>query len=190
MITEYIKYLYWQLKGRPIPAVGEIKRIILHSYAKKHNLKVFVETGTFNGDTVEAMRPYFKTLHSIELSKELYLKAKRRFAYYSNISIWNGDSGKVLKKILPNLKSATLFWLDAHGSGGITAEGEEWSPIIHELSLITKISNKKNVILIDDARGFTGNLSPTIQQIEEVISKTGRKYSFIVQDDIIRIIFL
>lgn len=190
MITNYIKYILWQLKGRPIPATGDIKRIILHSYFSKYKLKEFVETGTFNGDTVYAMRPFFNKLHSIELSKDLYKKAKNRFAKYSNITIWHGDSGKVLKKILPTLKSPSLFWLDAHGSGGITAEGEEWSPIINELKLITRLSNKKNVILIDDARGFTGNLSPTVSQIEEVISKSGRKYSFLVKDDIIRIIFL
>lgn len=190
MIKQYLQFLYWHLQGRPIPASGEIKRTILHSYIKKYNLKNFVETDTFHGDTVEAMRKLLSTIHSIELSKELYIKAKSRFATYSNITIWNGDSGKVLKKILPTLKKPTLFWLDAHGSGGITAEGEEWSPIIKELMLITKLSNKKHVILIDDARGFTGHLSPTISQIEAVITNSGRKYSFSVQDDIIRIIFL
>lgn len=188
MLKQKLEYLLWILRGRPVPASGTIKRIILQNYANERNLKYFVETGTFNGDTVEAMRPSMALIHSIELSKELFDKARKRFEKFPSIKLWQGDSGKVLKKILPTIKKPTLFWLDAHGSGGITAEGEEWSPIIKELILITSLSKSKHVILIDDARGFTGNQSPTIEMIESVIKKYHPKYEFVVQDDIIRII--
>jgi hypothetical protein len=188
MFIDNLKYFVWTLKGKPVPAEGSIKRIILKDYAQKYKLNYFVETGTFNGDTVNALESHFRQLHSIELSKELYTRAKKRFEYSKKVTIWQGDSGKTLKKILPLLNKPALFWLDAHGSGGITAEGEEWSPIIKELLLITKLSNKKHVILIDDARGFTGNLSPTISQIEKVIQENHPNYKFEVVDDIIRII--
>lgn len=188
MINEKLLYFYWLLTGRIIPASGDIKRFILKQYAIKYKLINFVETGTFHGDTVEYMRQIFKKVHSVELSKDLYKKARARFANYSNVTIWNGDSGKVLKKILPTLNKPSLFWLDAHGSGGDTAEGDEWSPIIKELKIILDSSKIKHVILIDDARGFTGHLSPTISEIEEVIVESGRNYNFEVKDDIIRII--
>lgn len=187
MLKNTIKYLSWILSGRPVPADGDIKRMILRKYADTYKLRTFVETGTFNGDTVAAMLGRFTTIHTVELSPELYRRAKKRFEHEKSVTLWKGDSGAVIQKILKKLKRPALFWLDAHGSGGITAQGEEWSPVIKEVSLIAE-HGKKHVILIDDARGFTGHLSPTISQIEEAVSARHTKYEFDVIDDIIRII--
>ena len=34
------------------------------------SLDVFVETGTFKGDTIENVKDYFTEIHSVELSEE------------------------------------------------------------------------------------------------------------------------
>jgi len=54
-----------------------------------------VETGTFRGDMMQALSPYFKSLYSIELAKTLYEKAVERFREQPHITILFGDSGKV-----------------------------------------------------------------------------------------------
>lgn len=185
---ETFQYITWIIAKKPVPAPGFVKRLILKNYAKKYKLKYFVETGTFQGETIATMSPYFQRVDSIELSEELYRRAKIKFKNNKKVTIWQGDSGKILNKILPTLDKPTLFWLDAHGSGGVTAQGEEWSPIINELNHIVKYAEYNHVILIDDARGFTGHLSPKIKEIENVIKKSKLKYNFEVKDDIIRII--
>lgn len=189
MLNDTLTYISWVIGGKKIPADGSIKRRILKGYAEKHKTRVFIETGTFHGDTVASMIGLFTVIHSIELSPQLFKKAKVRFEKEKSVTLWQGDSGKILPKILKTLKSPALFWLDAHGSGGITAQGEEWSPVITEVSLIAK-QGKKHVILVDDARGFTGHLSPTIKQIEDAVRIQHPRYSFEVKDDIIRIILL
>jgi hypothetical protein len=43
------------------------KHEVMRSYARRHPKAAFVESGTFRGDTVAAMRPHFDQLISIEL---------------------------------------------------------------------------------------------------------------------------
>lgn len=44
------------------------KQRTLRSYARSYELNVLVETGTYYGDTVEAMKDVFERIYSIELS--------------------------------------------------------------------------------------------------------------------------
>ena len=41
--------------------------------------KVFVESGTYLGETIIQLQPYFETLYTIELSEEYYDKFTRIF---------------------------------------------------------------------------------------------------------------
>jgi len=72
----------------------------------------------------------------VELSTELYERAKRKFSRYKHISIFKGDSSKVLPEILSQIEEPCLFWLDGHYSKGITATGEKETPILEELKHI------------------------------------------------------
>src|SRR5260221_3443522 len=139
-----------------IPEYSE-KRAIILSYKEKYGPEIFLETGTLFGDTIQALSSNFKILYSIELSKELAEKAKKRFEASQHIAIIQGDSGIEIENILKKITEPALFWLDGHYSGDFyhkdelikTAKGTLNTPVEKELSLILK-SGYPHVILIDD----------------------------------------
>jgi hypothetical protein len=80
-----------------------------------------------------------------------------------------------------------LFWLDGHYSAGITARGDIATPISLELEAILSHPVKSHVILIDDARDFTGKDSyPFLDNLLHKIRVDGN-YSVEVTTDIIRL---
>lgn len=165
--------------------INKQKTIML--YQKKFNREVFVETGTYLGDMVWAVKNIFKEIYSIELSEELFKNAVNRFKDYSNITILHGDSGKVLIDLIPKIKKEAIFWLDGHYSGGITAKGEKECPIYEELTAIFR-SDLKHILLIDDARLFNGtNDYPPITELSEFVSKHKPESKIKIENDIIRI---
>lgn len=163
------------------------KQAVLQAYRRQFKLNTLIETGTYRGDMVEAMRRHFARVHSIELGDALYDTAVARFADAPNVSLHHGDSGEILTALLPSLTGPALFWLDAHYSRGDTARGALETPIENELLKIFKDSNA-HVILIDDARCFDGTHDyPTIEGIRVLVAAQNGRYSMNVAQDIIRI---
>src|SRR6266571_3239300 len=142
----------WERQGRPVPPPHAVKQRILRGYAERYLLKIFVETGTYRGDMVEAMKPLFHKIYSIELGDDLFKKAQRRFKRDAHIELIHGDSGKELGRIMERLTEPALFWLDGHYSAGDTARGEKDTPIYEELDQILRAPDLGHVIVIDDAR--------------------------------------
>jgi hypothetical protein len=142
----------WQDSGVECWGVtGEYKSELIADYAVRYGLKNFIETGTWHGDTLAAVRPYFHHLHSIELSPKLHEQNLARFHGAENVHLYCGDSGEVLKALLGRMELCpTLFWLDAHPSGGDTVGTE--SPLGKELAAIFE-SGFGGVILVDDLQG-------------------------------------
>jgi hypothetical protein len=179
----------WKQKGCPVPPPHVYKQYIVRDYARRHRLRNLVETGTYLGDMVEAMRVRFQHVYSIELDHQLYRRATERFASSPNVTIRQGDSGQVLSDLLGNLLQPTLFWLDGHFSADITARGDKDTPILKELESIASHAIKRHVILIDDARCFNGtNDYPTQKELETTVQQYWPGSSFEVKDDIIRIV--
>ena len=112
----------------------------------------FIETGTYQGGMVEALRPHFKEIYSIEFNDDLYHFNDQKFRDDKNVHLYHGDSAKEIQKILKLITKPALFWLDAHGSGEITFQN---SPIEAELIAIFNHSVRGHVIVIDDARHFS-----------------------------------
>ena len=178
----------WKKMGEPIPPPNLIKQEIVEEYARKFSIQILIESGTYLGDMVFAMKNIFSEIHSIELDTNLYKKAKKRFTNIENIHIIQGDSSKVLPELLTLINQPCLFWLDAHYSGGITAKGNLNTPIMIELKSIFSHKTKNHVILIDDARCFIGREDyPTIKALKEFVTKNLPDYLFEVKNDIIRI---
>ena len=100
------------------------------------------------------LQRYLRSVHTIELSDELYRKALKRFERDINIQVYHGDSSRVLPDLLHKLRGRPLFWLDGHYSEDITAKGDENTPIIKELRAIKDAQVANAVILIDDLRYF------------------------------------
>jgi hypothetical protein len=148
------------------------KQEMIKKMGRNTNIDTLVETGTYLGDMVFANLNSFKNIYSIELDKRLYERAKKRFKNYNHVIIYHGDSAIILNKIVKNLKQKTLFWLDAHYSGGVTSKTNKETPIKEELKIIIKNWEKGNIVLIDDAKLFNGNQGyPTIEKIKSIFSK-------------------
>jgi len=185
-------YLYqlflWQIGGKKPPYPQLLKAKTLLQTAKKYHLKVFIETGTYLGYTVQMTRSRFDKVYTIELDKELAKRAKRIFAHNKRVTVIQGDSGKELKKILHKTKKPALFWLDAHYSGGVTSKGGKETPIVEELKVIAKHKIKSHVILVDDARHFTGGAGyPNLAELKTFVRKNFANKRFLVKNDIIEI---
>ena len=178
----------WENEGRPIPPPDRYKQLTVKSYAREHNCDTLVETGTYYGAMIYAQIPNFKRIYSIELNKEFWATQHNRFKKYPAITILQGDSGIVLHEIVPKLDGVSLFWLDAHYSGGHTAKGTKDCPIYEELDAIfTSVSN--HILLIDDARCFDGTSDyPTIEDLSRCVISKKPKSKIEVKYDIIRII--
>ena len=164
------------------------KHEVIRDYATEFGVRIFVETGTYKGDTLFSLQNCFDKLYSIELDQKLYEKAKERFADAKKIKIIQGDSSKILPVLLSEINEKTLFWLDAHYSGGVTARGEKETPVREELEAIANHRIKDHVILIDDARAFgRSDDYPNIEEIQAFCTNTFRNHMVEVKDDIIRI---
>ncbi|MBN1898232.1 MAG: hypothetical protein JW827_05615 [Spirochaetes bacterium] len=165
-----------------------MKQNIVKEYARKNTIRIFIETGTYLGNMINAVKRIFKTIHSIELDNHLALQAKKRFSRFSHITIWQGDSSKILPAILTGISEPCLFWLDAHYSGGVTARAEIDTPIKQELSHIFDHRIKDHVILIDDARYFIGKDSyPELDDLKKWVNQKCPDKEFYVKYDIIHI---
>jgi len=169
-----------------MPKSGQVKENA--GYIKKFSPEIFVETGTYKGKMVYAVQPYVKEIYSIELDKNHYQNACCRFVGFTNIHIIQGQSGEILPTILENIDKPCLFWLDAHYSGGSTAKADIETPIMQELKCILNHPRaKEHVVLIDDARCFTGeNDYPTVESLKQFVMNIHPSWIFEVKDDIIR----
>ncbi|MGH6990881.1 MAG: hypothetical protein ACREE3_13370, partial [Stellaceae bacterium] len=124
-----------------------------------YGARIFVETGTFRGDTVARVLPRFDAIVSFEIFAPLAAAARHRFADAPKVRIIEGDSGALLDSALAGIDAPILFWLDAHYSGPGTGRGNEASPIAREMAVIhnTRIAaGHPDMVLIDDARVFDG----------------------------------
>jgi hypothetical protein len=181
-------YNIWLQSGKSAPPPHLVKQMVIKEYFEKFKTPIFIETGTYLGDMVYAVKDIFDCIYSVELDVDLWRNACARFTKAKNIIIVHGDSGEMLGRILDSIAKPCLFWLDGHYSAGVTAKGELMTPIQKELTCIfSHPLSKHHIILIDDARLFTGeNDYPSIQLLGDWILSVGLN-NFEVKDDIIRI---
>ncbi|MBN1440637.1 MAG: hypothetical protein JW929_14610 [Anaerolineales bacterium] len=180
--------LRWTAAGKPAPPPHLVKQRVLRQYARRRRLRVLVETGTYRGDMVDAVKRDFERVYSIELGEELFRAAQRRFAGAPNVVLLQGDSGGVLPDLLKQIDRPALFWLDSHYSDADTVRSGLITPIRQELESILKHPlAHRHVILIDDARLFNGEDDyPALESIRAVARDAGFEHCD-VEDDIIRI---
>jgi len=55
-LGHYPDYWYWKLRGEPIRSPHLLKQRTVREYAQRYGLRVLVETGTYYGEMVDAMR--------------------------------------------------------------------------------------------------------------------------------------
>lgn len=117
------------------------------------DFSVFIETGTYMGETIFEMEKFFIELHTIELSEYYYNLSKNKYVG-NKIKFHLGDSSNVLSNILLSITKPTIFFLDGHWSSENTAKGEKDCPLKEELMNINKYFLYDGIIIIDDCRLF------------------------------------
>src|SRR5947209_1453118 len=55
-LGHYPDYWYWQLRGQPIRSPHLLKQRTVRDYARRYGLRVLVESGTYYGEMVAAMK--------------------------------------------------------------------------------------------------------------------------------------
>ena len=172
------------------------KWAVIDQVRKAYRLTTLVESGTFLGDTIEHFKDRFLRLYSIELQTDLYNAARKRFAGDMNVTIIQGDSGEMVKGLIPKLQAPALFWLDGHYSSEFhigeiyvrTARGVKDTPIAEELKAILT-AGAPHVILIDDARLFgIENDYPSIGRIKKMVRSLKPGHEVRLMQDIIAIL--
>lgn len=123
------------------------------------NVDLWIETGTYRGDTTLYLGGGGCPVISFEPSAELAEAASSKFSSHPNIQILNALSEDRLDEILTEVGSTLehlAFWLDGHFSEGSTYCGTQQTPITSELEIIARHHSRFSIvtIFVDDFRSF------------------------------------
>ena len=174
--------------GRPSRSPHLLKQKVVREYGEKFGLKTLVETGTYYGEMVVAMKNHFDRVYSVESVAALADRAARKFARDEHIRIFCGDSRAVMPEIMALLTGPALFWLDAgyYGWVGMRTKNNE-QRLSAELEMILS-HPYPHVVLLDDARGLTGRDGiPSVGDVKAYVESRFPKRSVEVKYDIMRI---
>lgn len=162
--------------------------------ATRLEIGVFIETGTFQGDSVAAVRPTFQELHTCELSPELHAAATRRFADDPAVHCHRGSSPDRLRALATiHAHHPVMYWLDAHWCSAAHTVGQETQcPLLEELEAIAPL-HPESIVWIDDARYFmsppTAPLEargwPTFQQVLDRLQALSADHHVVFANDTI-----
>ena len=171
-----IKYFFWTILN--IKSLKNWKNrnfstpspdVIKHQVLIKNNLNnsLWIETGTYYGNTTKVLSKISKKTVSIEAQKDLYDSSKKNLSNLGNVEIILGKSEDLLEKVISeNLDFENIcIYLDAHLCQDHLKNTKTFgteidaTPILREMELIKKFlkSFKKVNILIDDIRLFNGS---------------------------------
>ena len=81
----------------------------LRQYGRAYGLRVFVETGTYEGETTYRLRREFDRLYTVELDPELARLARLRFARLRHVTPIEADGPSGLATALREIEAPTLF---------------------------------------------------------------------------------
>ncbi len=158
----------------------------MREYGEKFGLKTLVETGTYYGEVVAAMKNHFVRIYSIEYVPALAERATRKFARQEHVRIFCGDSRVVMPEVLALLTGPALFWLDAGYYGWVGKQGDQ-QRLSAELEMILN-HPYPHIILLDDARGLTGRDGiPSVGDVRAYVESKFPGRSVEVRFDIMRI---
>ena len=170
-----IKHFIWSFKNRKSLKNWRARNfsppspdVIKHQILMNNNLKdsLWIETGTYYGETTKLLSKISKKTISIEADKNLFETSNRILKKFKNVEILNGKSEDLLDKVISknlNFKNVCIY-LDAHLCQDHLKNTKTFgnentaTPILNELEIVSKYvaSFEKIVVLIDDIRLFQG----------------------------------
>lgn len=154
MLLNNNNVIRWLGSGMPVPAPQVIKFQFISQFSTSES--TWIETGTYMGDTTEALARISKKVISIEPSEGLYRKSVERLRKFENVELIHGASEASFEAACSSVRGSVMFWLDGHYSGGDTFKGQRDCPIEFELQTISKFLFKYDQVhvYIDDFRLF------------------------------------
>ena len=170
-----IKHFIWSFKNRKSLKNWRARNfsppspdVIKHQILMNNNLKdsLWIETGTYYGETTKLLSKISKKIISIEADKNLFETSNKILKNFKNVEILNGKSEDLLDKVISknlNFQNVCIY-LDAHLCQDHLKNTKTFgnentaTPILNELEIVSKyVSNfEKIVVLIDDIRLFQG----------------------------------
>ena len=170
-----IKHFIWSFKNRKSLKNWRARNfsppspdVIKHQILMNNNLKdsLWIETGTYYGETTKLLSKISKKTISIEADKNLFENSNKILKNLKNVEILNGKSEDLLDKVISknlNFKNVCIY-LDAHLCQDHLKNTKTFgnentaTPILNELEIVSKYvsSFEKIVVLIDDIRLFQG----------------------------------
>ena len=170
-----IKHFIWSFKNRKSLKNWRARNfsppspdVIKHQILMNNNLKdsLWIETGTYYGETTKLLSKISKKTISIEADKNLFETSNKILKNFKNVEILNGKSEDLLDKVISknlNFKNVCIY-LDAHLCQDHLKNTKTFgnentaTPILNELEIVSKYvsSFEKIVVLIDDIRLFKG----------------------------------
>jgi hypothetical protein len=108
-----------------------------------NNSKIFIETGTADGDSMTILHPHFSELYSCEFTQKGYELSQRNTMHCKNVYIYKDDSKNFLEKMCEAFYGRTdlIFFLDAHSI--------DCCPLLDELDVILKYGFECPIIIHD-----------------------------------------
>jgi hypothetical protein len=186
-LSRYPDYWYWKLRITPVRSPHLLKERAVREYGAKYGLRILIESGTYYGEMVAAMKRHFEKVYSIEYDPILAREATRKFERDSRIRIIEGDSARVLPELLKSIAQPALFWLDAGYWGWENLQRDPQRLSIEVESILTH-PVKGHVILMDDARCLNGeNGALTLAEFESRLLDRFPARAVEVKHDIVRI---
>ena len=170
-----IKHFIWSFKNRKSLKNWRARNfsppspdVIKHQILMNNNLKdsLWIETGTYYGETTKLLSKISKKTISIEADKNLFETSNKILKNFKNVEILNGKSEDLLDKVISknlNFQNVCIY-LDAHlcqdhlKNTKTFGNEDTATPILNELEIVSKYvsSFEKIVVLIDDIRLFQG----------------------------------
>jgi len=147
---------------------------------------IFIETGTYKGETLDIVLNMYKEIHSIELSDTFYNNCKTKYMQCPKIHLHKGNSKYDLYNIIEYINTPITFWLDSHWSNvdNVGCDAETHCPILYELEQIQRHSIKNHTIMIDDIRLMDNDhFKVTVAEIEKKLYDINPNYTLTYYND-------
>lgn len=152
-----------------------------------YGLRIFVETGTFEGRTAAWAADNFDLVITIEKNQRWQQYAMEKYDAFDNIRFLVGDSREELPRVLSRLSDRALIWLDAHWTRNVLGQ-EMDCPIRQELKALAHC-NHKHIVMIDDAHFWQGEIPEggnaydwvQLDEMQELLPG----YTWEVKDDVV-----
>lgn len=98
---------------------SELDRLI-----KKHKIDLIFETGTYLGGTTKRFAEMAKTVITVEIDPNNFVRASKYLNGVKNVKTYIGSSPDVMRKLCPTISKKALYFLDAHWLGACPLKAE------------------------------------------------------------------